>query len=67
MDVDVAGDVTASTAGMMAGFGSGGADEGAAGCVPEITGADDAPVEVRVPEGTIWAAENALLGMSVVT
>jgi hypothetical protein len=33
---------------MMAGFGSGGADEGAAGCVPEITGAEDASVEVRV-------------------
>jgi hypothetical protein len=56
--VDVPGDVTVCAAGMMAGLGPGAAEEGAAGGVSEITGADGASVKVRgAAFGTSCAAE----------
>jgi len=57
--VDAAGDVTVSAAGMKAGLGPGTAEEGAAGCAREITGAGGAAVEVRgtAALGTSCAAE----------
>ena len=57
--MDAAGDVTVSAAGMKAGLGPGTAEEGAAGCAREITGAGGAAVEVRgtAALGTSCAAE----------